>query len=54
MSRILVAYAPAKFQANRLLTDMWYPWVVGFRRPDMQGNPFYKYVDIDLAKLPAR
>jgi ABC-type transport system substrate-binding protein len=54
MSRIIVAYAPAKLQTNRILTDMWYPWVIGYRRPDMQGNPFWKYVDIDLATMPAR
>jgi hypothetical protein len=31
---------------------MWYPWVVGYRRPPMLGNHFWKYVDIDLAKRP--
>jgi len=54
MARLIVAYAPSKLQTHRILTDMWYPWVVGFRRPDMQGNQFYKYLDIDLAKRPAR
>ena len=54
MARLIVAYAPAKMQAHRILTDMWYPWVIGFRRVDMQGNQFYKFVDIDLAKAPAQ
>ena len=53
MSRLLVAYAPAKFQTNRILTDLWYPHLVGYRRPDMQGNQFWKYLDIDLARKPA-
>ena len=48
LTRLLVAYAPSKFQTHRILTDMWYPWVVGYRRPAMQGNHFWKYVDIDL------
>jgi ABC-type transport system substrate-binding protein len=54
MSRLIVAYAPAKLQTNRILTDMWWPQVMGYRRPDMQGNQFWKYVDIDVAKLPRR
>ena len=54
MARLIVAYAPSKLQTHRILTDLWYPWVVGYRRPDMQGNQFYKYMDIDLARIPAR
>jgi ABC-type transport system substrate-binding protein len=54
MSKLIVAYAPAKLQTHRILTDMWYPWVIGYRRPDMQGNQFYKYMDIDLAAVPSR
>ena len=54
MTRLIVAYAPAKFQTHRILTDMWYPQVVGYRRPSMLGNHFWKYVDIDLARVPVR
>jgi ABC-type transport system substrate-binding protein len=54
MTRLIVAYAPSKFQTHRILTDMWYPWVIGYRRPPMLGNHFWKYVDIDLAKLPVK
>ncbi|MEP7260067.1 MAG: ABC transporter substrate-binding protein [Usitatibacter sp.] len=54
LTRLIVAYAPSKFQTHRILTDMWYPWVVGYRRPAMLGNHFWKYVDIDPARLPAR
>jgi len=31
---------------------MWYPWVVGYRRPAVQSNSFWKYLDIDDAKRP--
>ena len=54
MARLLVAYAPTKFQTHRILTDMWYPWVTGYRRPSMLGNHFWKYVDIDLSKVPVK
>jgi ABC-type transport system substrate-binding protein len=47
MARLIIAYAPTKLQTHRLLTDMWYPWVVGFRRPPVLGNHFWKYLDID-------
>ncbi len=50
LTRLIVAYAPSKFQTHRILTDMWYPWVVGYRRPAMLGNHFWKYVDIDVAR----
>jgi len=54
LARLVVAYAPSKFQTHRILTDMWYPWVIGFRRPSMLGNHFWKYVDIDLAKAAVK
>ena len=54
MTRLIVAYAPSKFQTHRILTDMWYPWVIGFQRPAMLGNHFWKYIDIDPARLPVR
>ncbi len=54
LTRLIVAYAPAKFQTHRILTDMWYPWLVGYRRPAMLGNHFWKYLDIDLARLPVK
>ena len=52
MTRLMVAYAPWKVNTHRILTDMWYPWVVGFRRPAVQSNSFWKYIDIDLSKRP--
>ena len=53
MTRLVVAYAPWKVNTHRILTDMWYPWVIGYRRPAVQSNNFWKYLDMDLAKRPA-
>ena len=39
---------------HRILTDLWYPWVEGFRRTPMLGNHFWKYMDIDMARQEAR
>ena len=50
MAKLVVAYAPWKLNVHRILTDMWYPWVVGYRRPLVQNNAFWKYIDIDLEK----
>jgi len=47
MTKLVVAYAPWKVNTHRILTDMWYPWVIGYRRPPVQGTSFWKYVDID-------
>jgi peptide/nickel transport system substrate-binding protein len=47
MTRLVVAYAPWKINTNRIRTDMWYPRVVGYRRPLIQSNSFFKYIDID-------
>ena len=48
MVRLLVVYAPMKLNMHRIITDMWYPYVVGFRRPLMQSQNWWQYVDIDL------
>jgi ABC-type transport system substrate-binding protein len=53
MAKLVVAYAPWKINTHRILTDLWYPWVVGFRRPPVQSQNFWKYVDIDLSKSGA-
>jgi len=29
---------------------LWFPYVKGFRRPLVQSQSWWKYVDIDLAK----
>ena len=48
MARLMVAYAPWKINMHRIMTDMWYPYVIGFRRPLVQTENWWKYVDIDL------
>jgi ABC-type transport system substrate-binding protein len=50
MAKIAVAYAPIKINTHRILTDLWYPHVIGFRRPPMLGNHFWKYLDIDPSR----
>ena len=54
MAKLVVAYAPWKLNVHRIFTDMWHPWVVGYRRPLVQNNAFWKYVDIDLEKKKGR
>ena len=54
MARLVAAYAPWKVNTHRILTDMWHPWVVGYRRPLVQSNNFWKYVDIDPAEFDRR
>ena len=51
--RILVAYMPIKAYVHRIGTDMWHPWVIGFKRhPFSRG--YLKYMDIDTSKQPKR
>jgi len=50
MAKIVVAYAPWRINTNRILTDMWYPWVVGYRRPAIMSDTFWMYIDIDRGK----
>ena len=49
--RLAVAYMPYKFRVNRILTDMSYPWLLGYRRP-VFWQEWWQYVDIDTALLP--
>ncbi|MFZ3321916.1 MAG: ABC transporter substrate-binding protein [Usitatibacter sp.] len=50
MAKIVVAYAPWRINTNRILTDMWYPQVVGYRRPPINSDNFWMYIDIDTTK----
>lgn len=53
MNNIILAYAPWKFGANRIYTNLAHPWVVGFRmNPAMRS--WWKYVDIDTEVLNKR
>jgi ABC-type transport system substrate-binding protein len=49
--RIAAAYMPSRYLVHRISTDMWHPWVVGFRRP-VFWNEWYHMVDIELSKKP--
>ena len=46
LAKICVAYAPYKIHVHRIATDIWYPWVIGYRRLPIIGNHFWKYLDI--------
>ncbi|MFA6314652.1 MAG: ABC transporter substrate-binding protein [Sterolibacterium sp.] len=48
MAKLMVAYAPWKINTHRIHTDMWYPYVIGFRRPLVQTQSWWRFVDIDL------
>ena len=48
MAKIMVSYAPWKINTHRIITDMWYPYVIGFRRPLVQTQNWWRYIDIDL------
>jgi ABC-type transport system substrate-binding protein len=41
-----IAYMPYKFRLNRIVTDMTYPQLVGYRRP-IFWQEWWHYVDID-------
>jgi len=43
---IAAAYLPYKFNVHRISTDMWHPWVIGFKRP-LFWQEWWHMVDID-------
>ena len=49
---IAAAYMPYKSNVHRISTDMWHPWVLGFRRP-LFWNEWWHMVDIDPSKKPS-
>jgi ABC-type transport system substrate-binding protein len=51
-SRLAVAYMPYKFRVHRVLTDMSYPWLVGYRRA-VFWQEWWHYVDIDRSGAAA-
>jgi ABC-type transport system substrate-binding protein len=44
--RLLIAYMPYKYHVHRILTDLAWPWVQGFRRPPY-WQAWWQFVDID-------
>jgi ABC-type transport system substrate-binding protein len=53
LKKIAVAYMPYRSTVHTLSTDMWHPWVFGFRRP-LFWNEWWHMVDVDMALKPAR
>ena len=53
MAKLVAAYAPWRINTHRINTDIWYPYVIGFRRPQILVQNWWKYVDIDLDKQQA-
>jgi ABC-type transport system substrate-binding protein len=51
-NKLLTAYMPQRYTVHRVITDMAYPWLIGYRRPNF-GNQWWHYVDIDNSKRPA-
>ena len=49
--KLMVAYMPVKVVSHRTMTDMSQPWFQGYVRRSI-ARGFWKYVDIDLSKLP--
>jgi hypothetical protein len=49
--KLAVAYMPYKMRVNRILTDMSYPWVIGYRRPVL-WQEWWQYADIDESLRP--
>jgi ABC-type transport system substrate-binding protein len=43
---IAAAYLPYKFNVHRVSTDMWHPWLIGYRRP-LFWDEWWHMVDID-------
>jgi len=49
--RILIAYMPYKVKVHRIATDMWQPWVSGYRRHPFRRD-FWQFIDVDPGKMP--
>jgi len=50
--KIGAVYMPYRALSHRISTDIWHPWVVGYRRP-LFWQEWWHMVDIDLTKKPA-
>ncbi len=51
MARIMVAYAPWKINTHRIITDLMFPYVIGFRRPLVQTQSWWRFVDVDVPRM---
>jgi ABC-type transport system substrate-binding protein len=50
---IAAAYLPYKFNVHRISTDMWHPWLIGYRRP-LFWDEWWHMVDIDDSRRVGR
>jgi ABC-type transport system substrate-binding protein len=46
-SMIAAAYVPYKYSTHRIRTDMWHPWLIGFKRP-LFWLDWWHLVDVDV------
>ncbi len=53
LKKVAAAYAPYRSTVHPISTDMWHPWVIGFRRP-LFWNEWWHMVDVDMALKPPR
>jgi ABC-type transport system substrate-binding protein len=51
LKKIAVAYMPYRSTVHGISTDMWHPWVIGFRRPQF-WQEWWHMVDLDMARKP--
>jgi ABC-type transport system substrate-binding protein len=51
--QLTIAYMPYKFRVSRIVTDMTYPNLVGYRRP-VFWNEWWHYVDVEAGVTPQR
>jgi ABC-type transport system substrate-binding protein len=47
-AQLLAAYAPYRISVHRILTDLGYPWLVGYKRAPFWLD-WWQFVDIDAA-----
>ncbi len=47
------AYMPYRALSHRISTDIWHPWVIGYRRP-LFWQEWWHMVDVDMALKPPR
>ena len=47
-AELLAAYAPYRMSVHRIITDLGYPWLVGYKRPPFWLD-WWQFVDIDAA-----
>ncbi len=51
--KIGAAYLPYKPTVHRISTDLWYPWLIGYRRPPFWSE-WWHMVDLDAGMQAAR